>query len=112
MMQIYEEKRKLAEERAQLETNIGAYRDKMHKDSLSNINIEAELTVGRKRLADDKSRLEKIAQELKEKEIQLKQERLVLEEEKRDLDHKTGKLEQMAIEVNKRLQHSEENLSV
>ena len=112
MMQIYEEKRKIAEDRAQLDSDIAAYKDRIHKDSLSNINIEAELTVGRKRMAEDKARLEKLVAELRDKEAQLKQERLMLEEEKRDFDMKSAKLEQLAIEVNKRLLQSEEKLSV
>ena len=49
MQQVYEEKRKLAEERAQIEAAVSGYKDRQHKDSLSDINIEAEISVSTRR---------------------------------------------------------------
>lgn len=108
MQQVYEEKRKLAEERAQIEAAVAGYKDKQHKDSLNNINIEAEISVGTRRLNDEKARLEVLARELKEKEFLLKQEKIKLDEKNMEIEKKTGKLEHMAATVNHKYQLAEE----
>lgn len=100
MQQIYEEKRRIAEEKAQVEAAIAGYKDRQHKDSLSNINIEAEISVSTRRLNEEKSRLEEVGRELKEKEFMLKQEKVKLEESRMEIERKTAKLEQMAATVN------------
>ena len=69
MQAIYEEKRKIAEDRAKLDAELSGYKDKQHKDSLSNINVEAELSVGTRRLNEEKIKLEQLSKELKDKEI-------------------------------------------
>ena len=112
MQVIYEEKRKIAEDRAKLDADIVGYKDKQHKDSLSNINVEAELTVGTRRLHDEKSRMEQLSKEFKEKEVALKEERAVLDEKKRELDIKIAKLEQMAYTVNQKYIQAEDMLVV
>ncbi len=108
MQQIYEEKRKLAEERAKLDSEISAYKDKIHKDSLSNINIEADITVSTRRLNEEKQRIDQFSKDLKEKEFELKQENIKLEEKRRELDIKFSKLEQMAFTVNQKYQNAED----
>jgi uncharacterized protein (DUF3084 family) len=112
MQVIYEEKRKIAEDRAKLDAEISGYKDKQHKDSLSNINIEAELSVGTRRLNEEKLRIEQHSKELKDREIALKEERVILEEKKRELDAKTAKLEQMAFTVNQKNSHAEDLFAV
>lgn len=108
MQQIYEEKRKNAEERANLEASIAAYKDKTHKDSLANISIEAELTVNSKRLKDEKTRLEEANLNLKEREAALRQEKHALDEKKQELDIRAAKLEKMSIDVNHKYLETEE----
>ena len=109
---IYEEKRKIAEDRAKLDAELASYKDKQHKDSLSNINIEAELSVGTRRLTEEKLKTEQYSKELREKEISLKEEKVILEEKKRELDAKTAKLEQMAFAVNQKYTQAEDLLAV
>lgn len=110
--QIYEEKCRIAEERATLDASIAAYKDKMHKDSLANINNEAEMTVGLKRLKDEQLRLEKYNADLKEKEARLKREQLELDEKRHELGVKMSNLEKMAVNVHQKYFESEELLSV
>ena len=112
MQVIYEEKRKIAEEKATLEASISAYKDKLHKDSLSNINIEAEISVSSKRLNDEKHRVEQASKELNEREILLKQDKVQIEEKKRELDTKLGKLEQMALSINQKYAEAEDLFAV
>lgn len=112
MQAIYEEKRKIAEDRAKLDAELSGYKDKQHKDSLSNINVEAELSVGTRRLNEEKIKLEQLSKELKDKEIALKEERVILEEKKRELDAKTAKLEQMAFAVNQKYSQAEDLFAV
>jgi hypothetical protein len=112
MQQVYEEKRKIAEEKATLDAQLAVYNDKKHKDSLSNINIEAENSVNSKRIQEEKQRLERRSKELEEKEAQLKQEKIKLDERKQELDMKTAKLEQMAFSVNQRYEKAEETYTV
>lgn len=108
MQQVYEDRRKIAEEKAHLEASLNAYKDKQHKDSLSNINIEAEISVSSRRMNDEKSRLEQLKLELREKEMELKQEKLKLEEKKQEMDMKIGKLEQISMVVNQKYKDAEE----
>jgi hypothetical protein len=112
MQQIYEEKRKIAEERAQVEAAVSSYKDRQHKDSLNNINIEAEISVSTRRLNDEKLRIEQLTRDLKEKETQLQQEKLSLEEKKKQIDMQTAKLEQMAAIVNKKYQDADDLIAV
>lgn len=112
MQQLYEDKRKLAEERAQIEAAVTSYKDRQHKDSLKNINVEAEISVSTRRLTDETSRLEKLSTELKEKEFMLKQEKIKLEEKNTEIEKKTAKLEQMAATVNHKYIQAEEMYSV
>lgn len=112
MHQLYEEKRKIAEERAHVEATLSAYKDRQHKDSLSNINIEAEISVSTRRLNDEKSRLEQLTKELKDKEAQLQQEKQLLEEKKQQIDAKIAKLEQMSALVNKKYSEADELFAV
>lgn len=102
MQQIYEEKRKIAEEKATLEASIVAYKDKKHKDSLSNINIEAEISVSSRRLNDEKARLEQFNNDLKERELKLKHELQKLDEKRQELETKAAKLEQVSFSVNQK----------
>jgi hypothetical protein len=99
MQQVYEEKRKIAEERAQLDAQLQIYKERQHKDSLSNLNIEAELTVSSKFMREEKNRLEKAEAAIKIQEDQLKIEKANLEEKRRDIDTREAKLEQMAYAV-------------
>jgi hypothetical protein len=112
MQQIYEEKRNFAEERAQLESAANAYKDKQNKDSLNNINIEADLTVSTRRLNEEKSRVEQMDKELREKELTLKQETARLDERRKELDANFAKLEQMAFQVNQKYMNAEELFNV
>ena len=112
MQQVYEEKRKIAEERAQVEAAVAGYKDRQHKDSLSNINIEAELSVSTRRLNEEKARLEELAKELKEREFLLKQEKIKLDENRMEIERKTAKLEQMAATVNHKYSQAEDLHSV
>ncbi len=112
MQQVYEEKRKIAEEKAQLDAQLSAYNDKKHKDSLSNINLEAEITVNSKRLHEEKQRLEKLSKELDERDAAIKQERAKLDERKQDIEIKAAKLEQMAFSVNQLYEKAEDIYSV
>ncbi len=112
MQQIYEEKRKLAEERAKLDAEINAYKDKQHKDSLSNINIEADITVSTRRLNEEKQRIEILSKELKEKDFQLKQGSIELEEKRKELEIKFTKLEQMSFIVSQKYQNAEDLFNV
>ena len=108
MQQMYEEKRKIAEERAQVDAAFASYKDRQHKDSLSNINIEAEISVSTRRLNDEKSRIEQLMKEYKEKETQLQQEKQIFDEKKQQLEAKSSKLEQMAAIVNKKYSDSDD----
>ena len=108
MQQIYEEKRKIVEERANLEASMNAYKDKKHQDSLNNINVEAEISVSTKRLNEEKERLEKLRNELKEKEIELKQEKKNLNEKKLELEVKMGKIDQFQSILNQKYTDAEE----
>lgn len=108
MQQMYEEKRKIAEERAQVDAAFASYKDRQHKDSLSNINIEAEISVSTRRLNDEKSRIEQLMKEYKEKETQLQQEKQIFDEKKQQLEAKSAKLEQMAAIVNKKYSDSDD----
>jgi hypothetical protein len=112
MQQLYEEKRQLAEDKAQIEAAIVAYKDKQHKDSLSQINIEAEISVSTKRLNEEKGRLDQLSKEIKEKEASIKQEKITLEEKKLELDSKASKLEQIAFIANQRYLQAEEIFEV
>lgn len=112
MQQIYEEKRKIAEERAQLDASIQAYKEKQHKDSLSNINVEAELSIGSKHLKEEISRLERFENALKLQEEQLKVEKNSLNEKKREIDMKEAKLEQMAFAVKQKYVEAENMYTV
>ncbi|CAF0756317.1 unnamed protein product [Brachionus calyciflorus] len=108
MQQIYEEKRKIAEDRANLEASLNAYKDKQHKDSLSNINIEAEISVSTKRLNDEKERLEKLRIDLREKELEIQQEKKSLEEKKHEMNIKNNKLDQLQAVLNSKYSDAEE----
>lgn len=108
MQQIYEEKRKIAEERANLEASLNAYKDKKHQDSLNNINVEAEISVSTKRLSEEKERLEKLKNELKEKEIELKQEKKSMDEKKMELEAKLNKIDQLQAVLNQKYSDAEE----
>lgn len=110
--QIYEEKCRLAEERANLEAMVAAHKDKIHKDSITNINNEAEMSVGLKRLKDEQLRLEKYNSELNDKENRLKRERVELDEKRHELETKMSNLEKMAISVHQKHFEAEELLLV
>lgn len=112
MQQVYEEKRKIAEEKAYVEATRAAYEDKKHKDSLSAINLEAELSVNSKRLTEDKQRIERLTKELDERDAQLKAEKVKLDERRQELEIKAVKLEQMAFAVNQKYEKAEELFSV
>jgi hypothetical protein len=112
MQQVYEEKRRVAEEKAQLEAALLAYKDKQHKDSLSNITLEAELSVNGKRLLEERDRLERVRKELDDRELLLKQEKAALEQKRIEIESKSAKLEQMAIAVNQKYTHTEDMLDV
>lgn len=112
MQQLYEEKRKIAEEKAHVEAAVAAYKDKQHKDSLNNINVEAEISVSTRRLSDEKARIEQMLKELKDKEAKLEQDKAVFEEKKQNLDTRAAKLEQMAAIVNKKYTEAEELFNV
>lgn len=103
MHQIYEEKRKLAEEKAKLDAAITSYKDNVYHDSLSKMNVEAELTVNSKRLQDEKIRLDKLSMEIREREASLKQQQLSLNEKKQELDISMKKLEQSDSLINQKL---------
>lgn len=107
MQQIYEEKRKIAEERAQLDAQLQIYKERQHKDSLSNLNIEAELSVSSKFMREEKNRLEKVEAAIKIQEDQLKIEKTNLEEKRRDIDTREAKLEQMAYAVKQKYAEAE-----
>jgi hypothetical protein len=107
MQQVYEEKRKIAEERAQLDAQLQIYKERQHKDSLSNLNIEAELTVSSKFMREEKNRLEKAEAAIKIQEDQLKIEKANLEEKRRDIDTREAKLEQMAYAVKQKYVEAE-----
>ena len=53
MQQVYEEKRKIAEDKAQFNAKLQSYKDQQHKDSISNLNIEAEISVNSKHLNEE-----------------------------------------------------------
>jgi len=108
MQQVYEEKRRLAEEKAQIDAAVASYKDRQHKDSLNNINIEAEISVSTRRLNDEKTRLEALAKDLREKEFLLKNEKVKLDERNMEIEKKTAKLEHMAATVNQKYLQSEE----
>ena len=112
MQQIYEEKRKIAEDRANLEASLTAYKDKQHKDSLSNINTEAEISVSTRRIQEEKERLEKTKAELKEKEIEIRQEKKMLEEKKAEMESKMIKLDQLQAVLNQKYSDAEELYTV
>ena len=112
MQQIYEEKRKLAEEKAQLEASLHMYKDQKHKDSLSNINIEAELSVSNKHLKEEKLRLEKLEVTLKAEEERIKTEMNNLDQRRRELDMKEAKLDQMAYMIRQKYTESENLFNV
>ena len=107
MQQVYEEKRKIAEDRAQLDAQLQIYKERQHKDSLSNLNIEAELTVSTKFMREEKARLEKAEATLKIQEDQLKVEKTNFEEKRRDIDTREAKLEQMAYAVKQKYVEAE-----
>ena len=112
MQQVYEEKRRMAEERIQLDATLAMYKDKQHKDSLSSINMEADLSVTSRRVAEEKQRLEQAAQRLKEFEEQVRAERQQTDDRRRELDTKYAKLEQMAFHLNQKQTQAEELLAV
>jgi hypothetical protein len=89
-----------------------AYKDKQHKDSLSNITLEAELSVNGKRLLEEKERLERVRKELDDKELSLKQERVMLEQKRAEIESKSAKLDQIAMTVNQKYTHAEDMLEV
>ena len=110
MQQVYEEKRKIAEEKAQLEASIKAYKDKVHQDSLNNINSEAQIAVMGRSLQDEKARLEIVNKELLQFEKTLKQERQAIDMKAAEIEAKALKLEQMSVMVSQKNQQAEEIL--
>jgi chromosome segregation ATPase len=112
MQQVYEEKRKLSEEKAQLDANIAAYKEKQHRDSLNSINIEADNSVATRRINEEKARLEKLAKDLEEQKVIINKERDTLQQSKNELEVKMGKLEQMAFSVNQKYSNAEDLYNV
>jgi hypothetical protein len=107
MQQVYEEKRKIAEERALLDVQSQSYKERQHKDSLSNLNIEAELSVSTKYMREEKARLERLENTLKLQEEQTKMDRASIDERRRDIDIREAKLEQMAYAVKQKYVEAE-----
>jgi hypothetical protein len=102
MQQVYEEKRKLAEERAQFELTVQAYKNQQHNDSLKNINLEAEISVATKYLKDEKIRLDKLESTLKLQEQQMYDQRKKLEERKDALNKREAELQETIVDTNKK----------
>lgn len=110
MQQVYEEKRKMAEEKAQLEAALKSYKEKMHHDSIQNINTEAQLNVQSRSLSDEKSRLDLFKLELLQIEKNLKEEREKIGAKAAEIEAKSAKLEQMSMMLSQKHLQAEEML--
>ena len=99
MQQVYEEKRKIAEDKAQFNAKLQSYKDQQHKDSISNLNIEAEISVNSKHLNEERVKLEKLEKAIKEQEEQIKKDKSLLDDRRREFDIREARIEQIAISI-------------
>ncbi|XP_013405423.1 fas-binding factor 1, partial [Lingula anatina] len=106
--QLYDERRALSEERTQFNMLQSTLLNREQRDTVRNVQAEADLEGTMKTLSNEKMRLQTMSEELQKEQQRINTQKLALDQQKAALQMEKEKLDELATHMKLRSQEVEE----